>query len=1183
MTFKTKLKHAILRIGLPLLGLTTLASVGNSIVANADGANTLIPVKYLNIDKNYFKFDTDKGRVVQVQTFNGAKPSETTVTNDTIVGWPHNSATGVWDDSYPKYTRLHSQNVINHLGSDVYKISIPKYDTLTSNDDTSDPLVGKSTVVKVSYKDAVIYDGKNYDAVLTISNIQRYPQKYWGISNGPLNKQTKPDIFIGKTLNKGIWYDGITRANVKLTIPGIKWESGKHAYFTFNSLNGSASGTEAQDSFDPYETSTQSFLNNASFYQWASASQQRYLDIVKKRLLVTPKTPQFDMTGKWVNWDNGDYGYVYNNTGITNYFSNVQQGYVNGGGLDTHYSNNKASSDYYTHSIMFQVDGFGKTQSFTFGSGQGYGNFKFSTKIFGEKPHVDEEPKPKSSKISKSTNKMHLSKQGDTYTYTISGKYPERKLQKKWYIASVDDKEVKDIAGKTHKIKVDNWKWKADHTDDHMDITDNIDKQLSITSIKGDNINASYSGNTVSAHASYNDLIKHSEQEYKIYITVKADKLPQPDANGWHDDGPKQHGMYYIYNQADTTQVLNGTPHNYKTQKVHVGIERWMGIVHHYDFDANNAGDFNGFNIDWQGHNFQDFVNYNNKDLSTDVIYGYVNDKKEIDSKYVGYNSDGGLYQPFVQKGQITFYSPDTKSDGTMKDTYIDDKDMVTNFYMPYYTTKLRTINNMVKIDTDKNSNGLPIHIYQRNESFLYKDLDQYKNATEFVNVYEVLNNGQKVKDPSFSTNRKVSDMIASYQHGGYWWNIDGKLNNLVNPETGTGAPKAGQKINFKVETTFDPHNGQSVNGHDVTLSIIQSGSTMDTYGFISTESDFNNDSFKGKSYLSLNPVERTIAYNGASKIRELREGIRVDQQREANAKTGYGIRNDFQLSYAGWNNVNGLNVSDIMNNATALNFVFPKAFADNGLDHDSNSIKKDKDTGFKNSDSAINYNAYNNINPLNSDLDGSTTFLQDRLQQINKFDNSDLYNPSMDDNNAKATLDTFNNADGATIGAMNNARQIASDDPVNQFDETVSSFNTNYRFYQRVSNFGANLPNGVIGLASDNDPEASNKVSFDSQVADGGYRFYTPYWLSLKSSDTKDGKYPTYWERNTKKRFGANFFDVNDRRPINFYGHMYLANNSKSDQNDELSIQPLITAKQIPNGFSQSQVDWLKHYATFK
>lgn len=45
MTIKTKLKHAILRIGLPLLGLTTLASVGDSIVANADGANTLIPVK----------------------------------------------------------------------------------------------------------------------------------------------------------------------------------------------------------------------------------------------------------------------------------------------------------------------------------------------------------------------------------------------------------------------------------------------------------------------------------------------------------------------------------------------------------------------------------------------------------------------------------------------------------------------------------------------------------------------------------------------------------------------------------------------------------------------------------------------------------------------------------------------------------------------------------------------------------------------------------------------------------------------------------------------------------------------------------------------------------------------------------------------------------------------------------
>lgn len=1181
MTIKTKLKHAILRIGLPLLGLTTLASVGNSIVANADGANTLIPVKEASISHNYFKFDKSKNNLTKIDTKFGAKVKYVTVTNNTDTGWPNNSATGVWAKTYDENKTQHAARIIGHLGNKVYKVTIPKY--ASPDENNPDPTKRKRPTITISYKNAIMYDGKSYDADLVITNIQRYPPQLWGISKGPLDDQTKPDIYFSSSLKDGIWYDGITRASAILHIKGIKWEAGKHAYFTFNSLNGQASGTKAQNANDPVEKSTQSFRTNAYFYKWASADYNRWPGIANGDTIITKNNPNFDMTGKWVNWDNGDYGYVYDNTGITTYLSKIQNGYVNGGNLDSHYSNDSGAPDFYTHSIMFQVDGFGDTQSFTFGSGQGYGNFKFTTRTFGIPKRKDEEPKPKSSKIQKSTNKMHLSKQGDTYTYTISGKYPKRELQKKWYIADTKIRTVKDIAGNDHKIAYDNWQWKADHTDDHMDITDNIDKQLSITSIKGDNINASYSGNTVSAHASYNDLIKHSEQEYKIYITVKADKLPQPDANGWHDDGPKQHGMYYIYNQADTTQVLNGTPHNYKTQKVHVGIERWMGIVHHYDFDANNAGDFNGFNIDWQGHNFQDFVNYNNKDLSTDVIYGYVNDKKEIDSKYVGYNSDGGLYQPFVQKGQITFYSPDTKSDGTMKDTYIDDKDMVTNFYMPYYTTKLRTINNMVKIDTDKNSNGLPIHIYQRNESFLYKDLDQYRNATEFVNVYEVLNNGQKVKDPSFSTNRKVSDMIASYQHGGYWWNIDGKLNNLVNPETGTGAPKAGQKINFKVETTFDPHNGQSVNGHDVTLSIIQSGSTMDTYGFISTESDFNNDSFKGKSYLSLNPVERTIAYNGASKIRELHEGIRVDQQREANAKTGYGIRNDFQLSYAGWNNVNGLNVSDIMNNATALNFVFPKAFADNGLDHDSNSIKKDKDTGFKNSDSAINYNAYNNINPLNSDLDGSTTFLQDRLQQINKFDNSDLYNPSMDDNNTKATLDTFNNADGATIGAMNNARQIASDDPVNQFDETVSSFNTNYRFYQRVSNFGANLPNGVIGLASDNDPEASNKVSFDSQVADGGYRFYTPYWLSLKSSDTKDGKYPTYWERNTKKRFGANFFDVNDRRPINFYGHMYLANNSKSDQNDELSIQPLITAKQIPNGFTQSQVDWLKHYATFK
>lgn len=1176
MNLLQKIKPHLKKLGLLTLGMSSLIPLGLSTTANAAGHNTLLPVNNITVGKNYLKLSTEENNLQTIDV-NGATKQRVIVNSNTDTGWPHNSVTGVWNESYDKNKTIHAQNILGHLGSEVYKITIPKY---KSSPEPS---------IKIRYKDAVKYDGQMYDATLIIDNIQRYTPNLWGISTGKTSTRTKPDIYVGKSFKDGIWYDGITRARATLAIDGLTWENGKHAYFTFNSLNGEASGTKAADKYDAFDNATQSFYNNAYFFAYASTSRDLWASFTTdsgKKKYVTQNDPHYDMTGKWVNWDNGRKGYVYDNTGIGTYWSKIQNGYVNGGLPDTHYSNDSSSSDYYTHSIMYQVDSGddGNTNpSFTFGSGQGYGNFKFSTRTFKSPKQKEPEPEPKTRKIEKSTNKMMLSKQNDTYTYTISGSYPERTMEKDWYVKSTTYERIKEEGQAPYYIPHENWAWKPAHSDDYMDVTDNVPEQVSVQSVRGDNINVSNNGNKVTAHADYNDLVNHSKQNYKIYITVKADRLPQPDADGWHDDGPAKHGMYYIYNTAFTDQSVKGINHHYETQRVHVGIERWQGIIHHYDFDSNNGGDFKGFGINWQGDNFQNATNYANKDLATDYVYGYVNDTKPINSKYLGEDRNGGTYQPYVQNGTIKLVSPDVRSDGTTSDSHIPNNQMIDNFYMPYYATKLSTIDNMVKIDTDKSNNGLPIHIYQRNESFLYQNLDQYKNVVEHVNVYQVLNNGQKVSNSNFNANRNLSDMIASSQHGSYWWNIDGKLNNLVNPDTGNGNPNPGQKLNFRVEITYDRGNGQNINGHNVNIGILQSGTTMDTYGFISSDTEFNNANFNGKGYLALNPVERTIAYNGSNQIRELREGIRVDQQREANAKTGYGFRNDFQLSYAGWNNVNNLQVADIMNNATQLNFVFPKEFAENGLDHDSDSIKKDKDSGFKNSDSAINYNAYNNINPLNSDLDGSTTFLQDRLHQINKFADSDEYNPNMGNNNDAATLDTFDKANGADINAMNNARQIASDDPVNQFDETVSSFNSNYRFYDRIANFGANLPNGVVGLASNDDPEASNKVSFDSQNSDGGYRFYTPYWLSLKSSKSRDGKYPTYWERNTKNRFGANFFNINDRRPINFYGHMYLANNSKSDQNDELSIQPLITAKQIPNGFSQSQVDWLKHYATFK
>ena len=1126
------------------------------------------------------------------------------------VGWPYhelNDGRGLWSDTFKDAQYWHDDNIAGHLhagddGYDLYQATFPK----DANGKTA-----KSYVLTINYDNAVEYNGKTYDAQLTIHSIKYYDQDYWAD-----NTDIKPDVWFNNKLSDGVWFDGITSAKATLSVPGLHWVQGRPAFVSFNGLDSVNTTTQnikdIQSKVDKKTGETldaiNSFWNNEYFFQRRAQDYKTFTftsDPLKNKQDNAGQKwldANWDQTGKWVNWEDGNTGYKYEKgkktSDVGTYKSKVEGMRVTGGLPGKPFRNAKDSGSYFSHSILYYLNnpkdgsaqktdtpnGVGTT--FTFGSGEGYGNFTITTKTLSFANHESKEVEYSKGSLKKTVNNdtdksNRLHKQGQTFTYHIKGKLPYRK--EGWTYESTTEKNKQVNVGSdadqfTYPLDKITWNKVPTNPTDDITITDDVPQQLTVTSAYSNILKLDINGNHISTHLNYQQLLdatKNKQRDYDITINVKADNLPQPNDTGFHDEGPSKNGLYHIKNTAKMTGKVNEQPVDNESS-TDTTIQRRMGVIHHYDFDHANKGDFNGFGINWGSDNFQNKTNYDGSKIRDDTyVYGYENDTKTIHADDNIYDNDGAHYNPYVESGSVTLGSNNSS----------DANDMVDNFYMPYYQTKFQTIVNLMKIDTNKWKDGLPFHISQRNQSFLYKDLSQYNDGSETISIYQVLNNGGKVK--VYDTTKNFTDMLGQGPHSDYWWNIYGTLRDMVDPATGQKPSNpdngylAGKKLNFVVEATFNnPHK----------ISIPKSGTNFSTYGFISSESTLNNDSFNNNNYAVLNPVERTIAYNGAKQIRELREAIRLDQDRTANAKTGYGMKNDLKLTYAGWNNVNGFNSDEnlnninFMNDSAQLNYVFPRAFASNGLDHDTDSINKDRASGFKNSDSAINYNAYNGINALNDDLDGSSKghFLQDHLEQLTNYQNNDSLTPAIDNNGTKATLDTFNNASSDNVDRMNDAKNLSWDNPVNEFTETPSSFVNEYRFYDRIVNFGVNLPNGVVGLGSSADPEASNKVSFDAQNTDGGYRFYTPYWLSLKT-DSVDGNWPTYWERANNHRFGANWFNINDRRPVTFYGHMYLANGSKSDQGDELSIQPIMTAKQIPNGFSQQQIDWLKHYATFK
>ncbi|TPR12807.1 hypothetical protein DY052_09110 [Apilactobacillus timberlakei] len=366
--------------------------------------------------------------------------------------------------------------------------------------------------------------------------------------------------------------------------------------------------------------------------------------------------------------------------------------------------------------------------------------------------------------------------------------------------------------------------------------------------------------------------------------------------------------------------------------------------------------------------------------------------------------------------------------------------------------------------------------------------------------------------------------------------------------------------------TTVDPYTYTTGFGqykHQVTINVTHhhyyevpiNASTNDT---ALNDNTFNNQAnktyFKGNQNDYIAP-ERTIKYDGVSQVRVLDEQLKLDQERNASAKTGFGMKNDLKLTYRG-----NLNAKQYMNDGTAMNYVFPKSFINNTnihYDQDHHDHKLDKE------------NMYN-----------------DRLNQVNNY---------QDSNNSFSDLDNLNSFNDDDNNKVN---EISQSVPSDLQDEHFGTFMTKYDFYPRIAEYD----NGNVDLATNvqepqshddkgtdtgNDTAANffgnqgtqNQAINNRDYRDGGNRFYTPLWLKL-------GKYNTSFDKvdysNTdKSRLGANWLNIDELRPVNMYAHSYLSSNSPNGRNelqDQLSLQPILAEKQHVNGFTQSENHWINN-----
>ncbi|TPR14956.1 hypothetical protein DY052_05900 [Apilactobacillus timberlakei] len=985
--------------------------------------------------------------------------------------------------------------------------------------------------ITLIYHNGARYGNQQLTTKLTISNLNLYPNNS---KMGNLNNRRYIDI--SPNLSKGLFYYGLTKA---------------HAHYAFYTDKG------ANNIFNIGSQSDPSYMTFNSLNGVDSNTSHQALD---------------NRVGEWVRYVNGDdeqvpaLGYISNNSQIGNLPINKLTGIPGEKGVGGksytpfHDSQKGDKKSFETHSVTFPA--FNKNyQDFEFGASYGSAWYTLSTMGLEKQP---DKPKPKEKEDfndngEKTVSKSEIKKSGDSYYYTIKGTLPEKHKTYKTNYYQVPEQASRWIVDEKRKgggyweqyTKYVTHSYDEEtNTHDSYNITDNVPKDVSVTNVSAKGIQQQYNSgsNNLSFKANNNWLLTHSNRDYEIRIDVKADKLPQPDKDGWHDKGVHDKGWYYINNKASVSGTSYSNNFSHDTNNVHTRIKRIQGVVYHYNWDSDESGDF-GFvgnynNAKDSNFNLNDNLNEDNGIIKKEMVYGYNNDKKNVSILKDAYKDNNTNWK------YRYVYGNQDKEEITLKDDLQgggDDYQFSRDYFFPYIVPRASISNSVIKIDTDKGKNGLPFQIIMNATSDMYREYDNYSNSQ--VNIDIVDDKGNKL----YQITKPLSSLLSDNQGGSSYTKISGRLDtNKLNLPKGT-------KLGVNVNINHTNPNAIQIDHDD----------TDKTFGFTSSENtlvgnkdtnvsntkkdgnplnDKDNTTYFKKDENSYTAPERTMKYDNVDSVRVLDEQLKLQQNRYSSAKTGFGMKNDLSMSYRG-----NLNAEKYMNDGTGINYVFPNQFIGN------TNIRYSKDA----------HNHKYNDELMNTD----------RLQQVNKYESKD---------HSFADLDNTKDMDGSDQQTI---EDIDNNIPSNLKNENYGEFTTDYKFYPRVAEYNS----GNVDLAKDvTEPRPSNYQGYDTaynffsnadsrnqfnnnQFRDGGNKFYTPYWL-------KFGNYPVYYNKvnssdSDKEQLGGNWLNIDDLRPTNFYAHAYLSAQSDSginEKQDQISFQPILSQNQKVQGFNNFENKWL-------
>lgn len=930
-----------------------------------------------------------------------------------------------------------------------------------------------SQAITAFYPSAGKFNGQEFDMKVRYDNFHRYP--YW---------HTKPWIDVSRNAKDGIFYYGFAAGN---------------AYYTFYKHNSS----------------------KVIFNLGSGAKSPVYLTFNSLNGLKTGQALALDkITGEWVHFYGSKLGYITRNSDIIRYATKVEQRRGQSGAIEVvggkpnspfndHIGGQatKGMKDFYSHSVSFLADN-NQSQMFRFGAGYGSAWFTLSS-LTVKNPPEKHHPKPKPTNAEKTVDKTTIHKQNANLTYTIKGKLPERHNTFKY----VNESYV-DAKGHYHSIvhKIET------NTHDNFKFVDNLPKDVTVTSASATGMpTPTVSNNRVATTADKSYMTSHSNQGYVIKIHAIANHLPQPGKNGWSDKGPKKHGWYKFYNRGDVSETIYSQTSSHHTNRVSTKIKRYQGNVIHYDFDHGEAGDFVFLDHVHDNDDFSYHDNYDPNDgvIKVEHIYGYENDRKPVYILKNAYKKNNPQWHYLYGYGNQNTEMIKFTAAGTVQ-----------NFYFPYIVPRAKFVNAMIKIDTNKAKDGLPFTLDMRGESFLYREFSDYVGSIMTITV--------KSQDGTqlYQSSKPLSDILKPTYHGVQWTQWKGKLDTSHI----AGTLQKGQKLPVTVHVAITNPKKIQLDVGDTTNTTTNFDVPTNTYGYISSEhltdqKQFGKDGAANDQTDYIAP-QRTIKYAGVAQVRELKEQLKLTQQRSAEAKTGYGMTNDLSLEYSGF-----LNVQNYLKKGTALNYDFPKQFNE--------------------ANSNITYPS----DPQKHNTHGKQ-MLADRFDQDNQITTGDSkFSDKLD------TIHAMNSDDRQTIS------EIENEVPTKFNDEKPATFDVNYKFFTRKSMDKS----GDVVLADNKDPLAKNnsKAKTDGNDSRVGYnRFYTPYWLKLGSYDTdfSKAKRPS----QNAGRLGGNWLNIDELRPVKFYAHMYLAKGTKTQSDDELSLQPIISGSQTPADFTQSEKTWL-------